>query len=109
MYTYLYEGEEHSDTSLEYMQNLGIPQDVIDIILREKERMYPTPTFDSELAELNKNHEEELESLTNAFCRAMALNGDDQSSKANEISDRINQANTDYELAITELASKYFG
>lgn len=109
MYTYLFENEEHSDTSLEYMQNLGMSQDLIETIWREKERMYPTPTFESELTELNEKHEQELKSLTDAFCRAIALNGSEQSNKTNQISEKINQANADYELAVSELALKYFG
>lgn len=37
MYTYIYQGVNHSNTSAEYMQNLGMDQEQIDSVLNQQQ------------------------------------------------------------------------
>lgn len=37
MFTYIFKGKAHSDTSVEYMNSIGMSQEQIDSVLAQKE------------------------------------------------------------------------
>ena len=109
MFKYIYKGASHSDTSKEYMQNLGMNSETIESILNQKEFEYPTPTFESELELLNSNEDIEINKITLEYGRALAFDGSSEADKVKSIRDKLSETQNKYDAEVLALTQKYFG